>query len=249
DAGQKGSRTADVYRHDLLVQRIAVDVGRVEGDGQGDLHSPIVAFDLELPHEHGKLAGDGGQLLRRFLRLLRARQGALGGVGHAFDIDRDLARAASGFVTVARHLAGRRTLFFNGGGDGRGDGIDLVNDVVDRPDGRNRALRVRLDGGDSRSDVFSRFGGLLGEFLDFIGDDGKPLARFAGAGGLNGGIQGKQVGLLRDGGNHLDDFADLGAGLAQLRDGRIGGLGGAHRRGGDFSGFMSVGGDVLDGRG
>ena len=66
------------------------------------------------------------------------------------------------------------------------------------------ALGIGLDGFDLVADVFGRFGRLLGEFLDFIGDHGKAFAGFSGARRFDGGIQGQQVGLLRDGGDDLD---------------------------------------------
>ena len=61
------------------------------------------------------------------------------------------------------------------------------------------------------ADVLGGLGRLLGQFLDLVGDDGEALARLAGAGRFDGGVQGQQVGLLGDGGDDLDDLADLGA--------------------------------------
>ena len=82
-------------------------------------------------------------------------------------------------------------------------------------------LGIRLDGVDLVADVFGRLGRLFSEFLDFVGDHGKAFSCLARACGFDGGIQGQQLGLLRDGGDDLDDLADLGAGLTQLRDGDL----------------------------
>jgi hypothetical protein len=40
--------------------------------------------------------------------------------------------------------------------------------------------------------------GPVGEFAHLGGDHGEAATRFTGAGGLDGGVQGQQVGLLRD---------------------------------------------------
>ena len=80
-------------------------------------------------------------------------------------------------------------------------------------------LVSRLDGLDLPADVLGGLGRLLGQFLDLVGDHGEALARLAGAGRLDGGVQGQQVGLLGDRGDDLDDLADLGAALAELGDG------------------------------
>ena len=58
----------------------------------------------------------------------------------------------------------------------------------------------------------------MGQFLDLGGDDGEALAGVAGAGRLDRGVQGQQVGLLGDVLDDLDDFADLVGGAAQFAD-------------------------------
>ena len=73
------------------------------------------------------------------------------------------------------------------------------------------------------ADVLGGLGGLLGQFLDFVGDHGETFARLASPGGFDRGIQGQQVGLLGDRGDHLDDLADFGAAFAQLGDRVVGG--------------------------
>ena len=75
----------------------------------------------------------------------------------------------------------------------------------------------RLDPGD---DVAGRAAGLLREVLDLAGDDREALARLAGPGRLDGGVEREQVGLRCDGGDDLHDVADLGARRAERVDRR-----------------------------
>jgi hypothetical protein len=49
----------------------------------------------------------------------------------------------------------------------------------------------------------------LGEAAHFVGDDGKSCAGLARTGGLNGGIEGENVGLKGDLVDGLDDLAML----------------------------------------
>jgi hypothetical protein len=49
-----------------------------------------------------------------------------------------------------------------------------------------------------RGDVLGGLGRLLGQLLDLVGDHGEALARLTGPGGLDGGVQRQQVGLLGD---------------------------------------------------
>ena len=82
--------------------------------------------------------------------------------------------------------------------------------VLDDVDG---VAGVGLDGADERGD---RAGGrlrLLGELAHLLGDDGEAAALLARARGLDGGVERQQVGLRGDGGDGLDDAADL-VGLA-----------------------------------
>ena len=65
-------------------------------------------------------------------------------------------------------------------------------------------LGITLDGFDLAADVLGGLGGFLGQFLDLVGDHGKAFAGFSGARRFDGGVQGQQVGLLRDGGDDLD---------------------------------------------
>src|ERR1700728_4595184 len=208
----------------------------------------LAALDFESPQEVAQLCGDGGQLLRRFLRLLRARRSAVGGLRHSVDVGRDVAGSAGRFAGVAHHLIGGCALFFDRGRDGRGNVVNLVNHAADRPDGRRRTFGVRLNGRDFVTDVFGGLGRLLGQLLDFVGDHGKTFASFSGARGFDGCVQSQQVGLLRDRGDDFDDDADLYPGLAQLGHGVVGGLPRVDGGGGNFGSFIGFGGDVLSGR-
>ena len=105
---------------------------------------------------------------------------------------------------------------------------DDRGDLLDRG---HRRGGVALDGQHPLGDVLGRLRRLLRQLLDLVGDDREALAGLAGPGRLDGGVQRQQVGLLGDRGDHLDDVADLGRGLAQLGDGGGRGLGGASPRG------------------
>ena len=60
-------------------------------------------------------------------------------------------------------------------------------------DGLDRALGVALDRLDLLADVLGGLGGLLGQFLDLVGDDGEALAGLAGAGRLDGGVSASRL--------------------------------------------------------
>jgi hypothetical protein len=62
---------------------------------------------------------------------------------------------------------------------------------------------------DLAADAFGCGGGLPSQFLHFVGHDCKALAHLSGASGFNGGIEGKQVRLRRNGIDSLGDFANV----------------------------------------
>ena len=59
---------------------------------------------------------------------------------------------------------------------------------------------------DERRDLLCRCFRLFGELSHLFGDNGEALARFAGACGLDGGVQGEEVRLAGNLGDHLNDF-------------------------------------------
>ena len=74
--------------------------------------------------------------------------------------------------------------------------VDLVNDLNHRIDRANRLHCTFLNRRNLIADVFSRFLGLSGEFLNFGRDDRKAFTRLAGSRRLNRCVQCKEVGLL-----------------------------------------------------
>ncbi|MCY1408024.1 hypothetical protein D9M71_233400 [compost metagenome] len=77
-----------------------------------------------------------------------------------------------------------------------------------------RLAGADLQGGDHLVDLFGRFLGAMRQVTHFIGDHGKTATGFASTGGLDGGVQGQQVGLLRDAFDHIEDLPDVvGAGV------------------------------------
>ena len=89
--------------------------------------------------------------------------------------------------------------------------------------GANGAGRAVLDLGDDRADALGSSPRFVGELANLLGDDGEAAALFAGSRRLDGGVQRQQVGLLGDGGNSVDDPADLPRLGPQRPDG-LGGL-------------------------
>ena len=86
---------------------------------------------------------------------------------------------------------------------------------------------------DQRADGGGGAAGLLGELAHLVGDDREAAPVLAGAGRLDGGVEGQEVGLLGDPGDGVDDRADLLGLGAELADGLGGVAGGraqaAHR--------------------
>lgn len=66
DASQQSSVVADVNRHDFFFDRMPIDIGGGESDGQADGQAPVDALDFELPHEGAELGRDGSQLRAAF---------------------------------------------------------------------------------------------------------------------------------------------------------------------------------------
>ena len=100
-----------------------------------------------------------------------------------------------------------------------GDGGDRIGGHL--ADGIHAGRERRQAG----ADVVGRLGAVAGELLHLVGDDGKAAAGRAGAGGLDGGVQGKKVRLAGnrlDGAGHLGDLAhgrvELAAALGDRSD-------------------------------
>ena len=66
-----------------------------------------------------------------------------------------------------------------------------------------------------------------------LGDHREAAPGLAGAGGLDGGVERQQIGLLGDVGDQPHHVADAAGGFVELGDGGVGLLGLAHRLGGD----------------
>ncbi|MNE28410.1 hypothetical protein D3C80_1218490 [compost metagenome] len=78
-------------------------------------------------------------------------------------------------------------------------------------DGLHRADRALLHGGDNGVDLRRGLGGALRQIAYFVGHHGETAAAFPSPGGLDGGIQRQQVGLLGDAMDNLQHCADLPA--------------------------------------
>lgn len=73
-----------------------------------------------------------------------------------------------------------------------------------------------------RGDIVGCLCGLACQRLDLGGDDRKAPAGLAGAGSLDGGVEGEQIGLFRDRRDQLDDVADLLRRTGQFADALVG---------------------------
>ena len=77
------------------------------------------------------------------------------------------------------------------------DRADLLNDADDALDGRHRLAGCGTDLMDLAVDLLGRLRGLGRQALHLGSDDRKALAGIAGTRGLDGGVEGQQVGLLK----------------------------------------------------
>ena len=67
----------------------------------------------------------------------------------------------------------------------------------------------------SRPDILGGASGLTRQVLHLSSNDREALAGLSGAGRLDGGIEGEQVGLAGNRGDGIDDLRDLGRGLLE----------------------------------
>ncbi|EYU01872.1 hypothetical protein PA99_1985 [Pseudomonas aeruginosa PA99] len=133
----------------------------------------------------------------------------------------------------------------------------------------HRGVGALADAGDHAFDLMGRLLGAVGEGAHFVGDHRESAALLAGAGGLDGGIEGEEVGLLGDGADHVEHLADvlrlagqafhqargladLGVHLADRADGLsdpcAAVAGGPFRETGGLGGGAGVARDLLDRR-
>ena len=125
--------------------------------------------------------------------------------------------------------------------------ISLIFPITcDAGNGAHGALRVVLNCGDLAADVYSRLGGLLGEFLELVGHNGEAFAGLSGARGFDSSVEREKISLLGDGRNEFDHFSNFRAGGAEPADRLVGALGNLHRFVGNSGGIVGVLRDVPD---
>ena len=69
--------------------------------------------------------------------------------------------------------------------------------------------RAGLDGADGLSHLLGGGHGFLGELAHLVGHHGEASSGLAGPGRLDGGVQGQEVGLVRDVAYHLKHLANV----------------------------------------
>jgi hypothetical protein len=115
-----------------------------------------------------------------------------------------LTGAAGGAVDAAVDVVGGDTLFVDGACDLRGSRGEALDIAGDRLHGGYSLLGCSDHAVDFEADLLGGAGGLASEVLDLAGDDGESAACLAGAGRLDGGVEGEQVGLASDLGDEAD---------------------------------------------
>src|SRR5688572_4339846 len=160
---------------------------------------PVADKRLQAADALHEFAGLRRQLLRRARGLLGA-----GGVGL-----RDFVHLPDRLVELADSL----TLFLGGGGDRAHERVDvagLVDDLVQhlRNFLGNRHAAFALVNGilDLRRGFLGGRGRALGQGADLLGDDGETGSGLAGAGSLDGGVEGEDVRLEGDLVDGLDNL-------------------------------------------
>ena len=110
----------------------------------------------------------------------------------------------------------------------------------------HRLVDDGLDVGDLRLDVVGRLGGLAGEILHLVGDDGESAPGLSRPCRFDGGVQRQQVGLAGDGVDQADHLADPLRGHRQVVDVAGGRIGAADGIGGHPGGLAAVVADLAD---
>ena len=129
-------------------------------------------------------------------------------------------------VHVLVDLLSGAGLFVGGGGNLLGQGVYALQGLIQLAEGGQYHLGFllqavglasggahhlqglaggTLQGLGNGDNFFGGAAGALGQVAHLVGDHGKAAALLAGTGGLNGGIQGQQVGLLGDAADHGED--------------------------------------------
>jgi hypothetical protein len=127
-------------------------------------------------------------------------------------------------LNIAGDLSGRGALLLDGASHRPGDLRDARNGATNLVDRTNGLFSGTLHVGNLRPDLVGRFCGLRSQGLDFLGNDREPSAGFAGACGLDSGIEGQQVGLLGNRGDQLDPIADARSRMREFGNSRTGAL-------------------------
>ena len=117
---------------------------------------------------------------------------------------------------IARDFLGIGGLFDGRRGDFRdlgGGGLDAADDLLQRSGRLVAQLRSFHDALgrflDERRDLVGGLVGSLGQLSDLIGHHGESQAVLAGPRRLDGRVEGEQIGLAGDLGDHADDLANL----------------------------------------
>src|SRR5690606_4659358 len=91
-------------------------------------------------------------------------------------------------------------------------------------DGLHGVARAALHAFDDLLDLGGGLGGAAGQVAHLVGDHGEAATLLAGAGGLDGGVEGQEVGLLGDAVNDFQHRADARAVIGQAVH-HLGGVG------------------------
>src|SRR5947208_4281870 len=187
------------------------------------------------------------QLLALRLQRLRSLLHILGGGGcrvriglHARDVVGNVLGAVRRKLRRARDLLGGGALLLHSGGNRGRDLVDLADDAADALDGVDGFAGDLLNVGDLLGDFLGRLRGLARQRFDFGGDHREAAAGFAGARGLDGGVERQQVGLRGNGVDQTYDFADPTCRLGEPLDGAVGVTRLADRAAGDAGGVRRL---------
>src|SRR5262245_51484743 len=177
-----------------------------EGLGRPHPVDEVIDLGAQQVRLPGEVDRGGDDLVRHPVgfarRLAHARYGA-----------RHRLRAQRGLIDVAGDFPGGGVLLVHRARNRRGDVVDVVDGLADRPDGGDDLAGTALDGVDLGGDFLGRLGGLHRQVLHLLCHHGETAAGFAGARRLDSSIERQQVGLLGNRRDELHYLADaLGGG-------------------------------------